>query len=100
MEMRGAMLRPGRYADREPSSRLGLPHTAYSVLHTYRHLAKKQVLFAVRKQSKMVEYKMSFLLTYDYMLFDQLCLFTPTVRKLRQQPKKHQTMTKISNRKA
>ncbi len=75
MEMRGAMLRPGRYADREPSSRLGLPHTAYSVLHTYRHLAKKHVLFAVGKQSKMVKCKMSFLLIYNYMLLDQLCFF-------------------------
>lgn len=46
MENRGARLRDGRKADREPSSRCGLPHTAYSVLHMYGHLAKKHTLFA------------------------------------------------------
>lgn len=39
-------MRDGRNADREPSSRCGLPHTAYSVLHRYGHLAKKHTLLA------------------------------------------------------
>lgn len=47
MESRGARLREGRKADREPSKRCGFPHTAYSVLHMYGHLAKKHTLLAV-----------------------------------------------------
>lgn len=39
-------MRDGRKADREPSSRCGLPHTAYSVLHMYGHLAKRHTLLA------------------------------------------------------
>lgn len=42
----GARLRDGRKAEREPSSRWGLPQTAYSVLHMYGHLAKKHMLLA------------------------------------------------------
>lgn len=42
----GARLRDGRKAEREPSSRCGLPQTAYSVLHMYGHLAKKHTLLA------------------------------------------------------
>lgn len=42
----GARLRDGRNAEREPSSRWGLPQTAYSVLHMYGHLAKKHMLLA------------------------------------------------------
>lgn len=39
-------MRDGRKAEREPSSRCGLPQTAYSVLHMYGHLAKKHTLLA------------------------------------------------------
>lgn len=74
MERRGAMLRPGRYAESEPSSRFGLPHTAYSVLHTYRHLAKKHVLFAVWEDKQHRRMKFSLLVTLNDMLFEQLWL--------------------------
>jgi len=55
MESRGARLRDGRKADRDPSRRWGFPHTAYSVLHMYGHIAKKHTLLAGREQREQGE---------------------------------------------
>lgn len=54
-------MRDGRKAEREPSSRCGLPQTAYSVLHMYGHLAKKHTLLA--GETKKTLCRISFLVT-------------------------------------
>lgn len=54
---------------------VGAPtHSIFCLAHIQALGKETRVVRCLRSGAKRVEYKMSFLLTYNYMLFDQLCL--------------------------